>query len=330
MPVNPTVKLNPDVFNIEKLEQRPTRDGYGAGIVLAGEENENVVVLCADLTDSTKSADFQKKFPERFIQCGIAEQNMTAVAAGLALSGKVPFLSSYAVFSPGLNWSQIRVSILQNDANVKITGAHAGISVGPDGMSHQGLEDIAIMRCLPGITILAPADAIETRKATLAAARMQGAVYLRFAREKTPVFTTEETPFEIGKALTLHNGNNIAIIACGPLVHEAMLAAHELEKKKITTRVINCHTIKPLDQETITKAAQECGAIVTVEEHQVIGGLGSAVAELLATTHPVPIEMVGIQDQWGQSGQPRELLEHYQLTAPHIVEAALRVLTKKA
>lgn len=329
MSLNPVAKLNPNIFLSDKLEQLPTRDGYGEGLVLAGEENENVVVLCADLTDSTRSADFQKKFPEHFIQCGIAEQNMMSVAAGLALSGKIPFVSTYSVFCPGLNWSQIRVSVLQNDANVKITGAHAGISVGPDGMSHQGLEDIAITRCLPGITVLVPSDVLETRKATLAAARMQGAVYLRFAREKTPVFTTEDTPFEIGKALTLHYGSEVAIIACGPLVYEAMLAAHELEKKKITTRVINCHTIKPLDEETIINAAQECGAIVTVEEHQVIGGLGSAIAELLSTSHPTPIEMIGIQNQWGQSGQPRELLEHYQLTAPYIVEAALRVMARK-
>lgn len=329
MPINPEAKLNPDVFDTSKLEQIPTRNGYGEGLVLAGEKEKNILVLCADLTDSTRCADFEKKFPKRFIQCGIAEQNMMSVAAGLALSGKVPFVSTYSVFCPGLNWSQIRVGVLQNDANVKITGAHAGISVGPDGMSHQGLEDIAITRCLPGMTVLAPCDAIETRKATLAAAQMDGAVYLRFARNKTPVFTTEDSPFEIGKATVLNDGDDVAIIACGPLVHETMLAAYKLERRKISVRVINMSTIKPLDKDTIISAAEGCGAIVTVEEHQVVGGLGSAVAEVVSKNRPAPIEMIGIQDTWGQSGQPRELLEHYKLTAPHIVEAALRVTARR-
>jgi transketolase len=329
MPINPLAKLANNLFDLTKLPQKPTRDGYGEGLVLAGEENQNVVVLCADLTESTRAIYFQKKFPERFIECGIAEQNMVSVAAGLALSGKIPFVSTYAVFCPGLTWSQIRVNVLQNNANVKIAGAHAGISVGPDGMSHQALEDIALMRCLPKMTVLAPCDAIETRKATLAAARFKGAVYLRFAREKTPVFTTEKTPFKIGKAEVFYQGNDVAIIGCGPLLYEALLAAHFLERKKIKARVINCHTIKPLDEKTILKAAKECRAIVTVEEHQVMGGLGSVISEFLSKNYPVPIEMVGIQDCWGQSGEPRELLEFYHLTAPYIIKTALKVIKRK-
>lgn len=329
MPVNPSAKLSPNVFDSSKLDQKPTRDGYGQGVVLAGKENPNVVVLCADLTESTRNLEFKKQFPERFIQCGIHEQFLAAAGAGLALAGKIPWISSYAMFCPGRAWEQVRTNICLNDVNVKIAGAHAGVSVGPDGATHQAIEDLAILRPIPKMQIMVPCDAVETRKATLTAARLPGPFYVRFGREKSPVFTTEETPFEFGKATIFHDGTDIAIIGCGPLVHEALLAAHELERRKISVRVINSHTVKPLDEDTILEAAQDCGAVVTVEEHQVTGGLGGAVAELLVKHHPMPMEMIGIQNQFGQSGAPRELLEHYGLTAPHIVEACLRVLTRK-
>lgn len=313
-----------DLFDKPKL--KPTRDGYGEGLVLAGKENKDVVVLCADLTDSTRSAYFQKEFPERFIECGVAEQNMMSVASGLALSGKIPFVSTYAVFCPGLNWSQIRVNVLQNKANVKITGAHAGISVGPDGMSHQGLEDIALMRCLPEIVVLAPCDAIETKKATLAAAKYRGAVYLRFAREATPVFTTEKTPFKIGRAEIFNEGRDATIVGCGPLVYEALLAAKKLEKEKIRVEVINNHTIKPLDKKTILKSAKKTGALVTVEEHQIIGGLGSAVAEMITENYPVPVKRIGVRDRFGQSGNPDELIRAFGMSAGSIAKAVKEAL----
>ncbi|MBU2564449.1 transketolase family protein [Patescibacteria group bacterium] len=311
----------------KKLKMVPTRNGYGEGLVELGKNNKDIVVLCADISDSTKSGMFRDAYPDRFIQTGIAEQNMMGLAVGLALTGKIPFVSTYAVFCPGLNWSQIRVNVCQNNANVKITGAHAGISVGPDGMSHQALEDMAIMRCLPGMVVLAPCDAIETKKATIAAAKYNGPVYLRFAREATPVFTTEKTPFKIGQANVLKNGSDVTIIACGPLVYKALLAAEKL--KDISVRVINNHTIKPLDEKTILKAAKETGAIVTVEEHQVIGGLGSAVAEYLSKNKPVPIEMIGVQDRWGESGDPDELIEKFGMGVDSIIKAVKKVINKK-
>lgn len=321
--------LNNNLFNKDRLEMVPTRNGYGEGLVLAGKENKDVVALCADLTESTRSEDFKKEFPERFIECGIAEQNMMSVASGLALSGKIPFVSTYSVFCPGINWGQIRVNVLQNDAHVKIAGAHAGISVGPDGMSHQGLEDMAIMRCLPGMIVLAPCDAIETRKATLAAARYTGAVYLRFAREKTPAFTTQKTPFKIGRAEIFKQGKDVTIVACGPLVYEVLLAAYKLEKEKISVEVINNHTIKPLDEKTILNSVKKTKTLVTVEEHQVMGGMGSAVIEMLVKKFPVPVEMVAVQDKFGESGTPEELLNKFGLTHPYIMKAAKRVLKRK-
>ncbi len=326
--INPEAKLNPKLLD-KDVEKKPTRDGYGEGLVTAGKEDPNVVALCADLSDSTRSAMFQKEFPDRFIECGIAEQNMLDAAAGLALSGKVPFASTYAVFCPGMTWSQIRVSVLQNNANVKIVGAHAGVSVGPDGMSHQALEDIAIARCLPGLIVIAPCDYIEAKKATLAAARAKGAIYLRFAREKTPIFTTEETPFEIGKALILREGHDAAIIGCGPLVHNALVAAEELSKEGMEIMVINCHTIKPLDEKTIVEAARKTGAIVSVEEHQVAGGLGSAIAEVLAKSHPAPQEFIGAQDRFGESGEPDELIEKMGMGVGSIKEAVKKVVARK-
>jgi len=326
--INPNAKLNPKLFDPD-VEQKPTRDGYGEGLVLAGKENPNVVVLCADLSDSTRSAMFQKEFPERFIETGIAEQNMMGLAAGLALAGKIPFVSTYAVFCPGRNWDQLRVSVCYSNANVKLTGAHAGVSVGPDGATHQGLEDIAITRCIPNLVVIAPADVIETRKATLAAARYKGPVYLRFAREKTPIITTEETPFEIGKALVFREGKDIAIIGCGPLLYNAMLAAEELSKEGIDVMVVNNHTIKPMDTETIINAAKTCGAVVTVEDHQIMGGMGSAVAEVLAQNYPVPIEFIGMRDRFGESGEPNELIEAFGMGKNAIKEAVKKVLQRK-
>lgn len=328
--MNKTLVKNLLSKNIKKV---PTRNGYGEGLVEAGKKDKNVVVLCADLTDSTRSGMFKKVFPERFIEVGIAEQNMMGVAAGLALSGKIPFVSTYSVFCPGVNWSQLRVCVGQNNANVKLTGAHSGVSVGPDGMSHQGLEDIAITRCLPEMVVLAPCDAIETKKATLAAAKYKGPVYLRFAREATPVFTTDSTLFAIGKAEIFRDpstgSGQVAIIGCGPLVYNCLVAAEKLSKQGIEAVVINNHTIKPIDEKTIIRAAKETGAIVTVEEHQVMGGMGSAVAEVLAKNYPVPIEMIGVQDRWGESGEPEELIEHFGLGVDSIIKAVKKVVKGK-
>ena len=281
--LNPEARLSGKMFDKDILE-KPTRDGYGDGLVLAGEENKNVVALCADLTESTRAEAFAKKFPERFFQVGVAEQNLATIAAGLGTSGKIPFISSYATFSPGRNWEQIRTTISYNDSNVKIAGHHAGISVGPDGATHQAVEDIATMRVMANMKVIVPCDSIEARKATLAAAKMWGPIYLRFQREKTPVFTTEETPFVPGKAVTLWQSKRpqVVIIGCGALLYEALIAAKELEKEKIGTVVLNSHTIKPLDEKKILELAKKYGCIVAVEEHQISGGLGGAVAELLA------------------------------------------------
>lgn len=334
MPLNPGVKLQLNTLDLKKVEQRPTRDGYGQGIVQAGEENPNVVALCADLTESTRTQLFQEKFPLRFIEIGVAEQNLASVASGLAAVGKVPFISSYAMFSPGRNWEQIRTTICYNEQNVKIAGAHAGVSVGPDGATHQAIEDIAIMRPIANMTVLVPCDVEEGRKVTLAAARFDGPVYMRFAREKTPVFTTSETPFEIGKAQILwhelkEGKPDAAIIACGPLTHNAILAAAELEKSGIGVRVINNPSVKPLDEVTILDAARAAKALVTVEEHQVAGGMGSAIAEFLAKTFPVPIEFIGVQNRFGESGEPAQLLEAFGMGIGHIIDATKRVITRK-
>lgn len=329
--MNNTLIKNLLAKNIKKV---PTRNGYGEALIELGKKNKDVVVLCADISDSTRSGMFRDAFPERFIETGIAEQNMMGLAAGLALAGKIPFVSTYAVFCPGNNWSQIRVLVGQNNANVKLTGAHAGVSVGPDGMSHQALEDIAIMRCLPEMVVLAPCDVVETKKACLAAAKHKGPVYLRFAREATPVFTTQKTLFKIGKAEIFRNGKDVTIIACGPLVHNSLVAAEKLASaqggEKIDVRVINNHTIKPMDEKTIIKAAQETKAIVTVEEHQVMGGMGSAVTEVLSKNNPVPVEMIGVQDRWGTSGEPDELIEHFGLGVDSIMKAVRKVIKRKS
>lgn len=323
------MELHKDLYTKDKLEKKPTRDGYGLGLIELGKEDPNIVVLCADLTDSTRSGMFKKEFPDRFIEVGIAEQNMLGIAAGLALVGKIPFISTYAVFCPGRNWDQLRISVAYNNINVKLTGAHAGISVGEDGATHQGLEDITITRCLPNMTVLAPCDILETKKATIAAGKTKGPVYLRFAREATPIFTREDTPFEIGKAEIFRQGNDVAIIACGPTVHEALLAADELEEAGVSVCVVNNHTIKPMDETTILEVAKKTGAVVTAEDHQVMGGMGSAVCEVLAKKYPVPVEMIGVQDRFGESGTPDELMKEFHLISKDIIEAVRRVIARK-
>lgn len=329
--INKEAQLSESIFSPE-VSQRPTRDGYGEGILFAGRKNKQVVALSADLSESTRSHLFAKEFPERFVELGVAEQNMATVAAGMAITGKIPFIASYATFSPGRNWEQIRTTIAYNNANVKIAGHHAGVSVGPDGATHQALEDIAMMRAMPNMTVVVPADALEAKKATIAAAQIIGPVYLRFAREKTPVFTTDKTPFIPGKANVLWRGRKprVALIACGALVHTALLAAKELqEEHDIEVIVLNMHTIKPLDEKAVLDAARTCGAIVTIEEHQVAGGLGGAVAELLARKLPTPIEFIGMQDSFGESGKPTELLKKYGMDRVAIVEAAKKAAERR-
>ena len=319
--------LNPKLFD-DQVEQVPSRNGFGEGLVIAGEENPNVVGLCADLTESTRMEAFKKKFPERFVEIGVAEQNLVTVAAGMAHEGKIPFTSSYATFSPGRNWEQIRTTICYNDQPVKIIGNHTGISVGPDGATHQALEDIAIMRVLPNMVVVVPADSIEAKKATIAIAKNGKPSYLRLARDKTPVITTENTPFEIGKAEVLNKGKDVTIIACGAMVYLALKVAEDL-KDQIEVRVINCHTIKPLDTKTILNAAEETGAIVTVEEHQIAGGMGSAIAEVVSASFQVPIKRIGIEDSFGESGTPAELMKKFGLTEENIKKAVLEVIRRK-
>ncbi len=311
------------------LEEVPTRNGYGEGLLELGETDKDVVVLSADLAESTRAYAFGSKYPERFFEVGVAEQNMMGIAAGLALSGKIPFVSSYATFSPGRNWDQLRVSVCYSLANVKIAGSHSGLSVGPDGATHQALEDIAITRVLPNLTVVVPCDYHEARKCTVAAASHKGPLYFRLGREKTPVITDADAPFEIGKAVVFREGADVTIIGAGPLLYEALLAAEALAQKGIEAAVINCHTIKPIDKKTIVAHAKKSGAVVTVEEHQIYGGLGSAVAEVLAQEYPVPMEMVAVPDQFGESGQPHELLEKFQLLSPDIARAAERAIARK-
>lgn len=328
--ISQDAKLSEKIFT-DAIEKAPTRDGLGNGTVEAGKANKNVVVLSADLGDSTRASWFQKEFPDRFVEVGVAEQNLATVAAGMAAVGKIPFIASYAAFSPGRNYEQIRTTIALNNMPVKVCGMHAGISVGPDGATHQMLEDIAMMRALPNMIVIVPADAEEGRKAVVASAKNGKPTYLRFGRDKVATFTTSETPFEIGKAYYLWKPEkpNVAIIAAGHLVYEALLAAKSLEGKGISVSIINSHTVKPLDEQTILEAVKEAGAVVTVEEHQVAGGFGSAVAEFLAQNHPVPMEFVGMHNAFGQSGEPQELLHHYGLDAIGIEKAVEKVLTRK-
>lgn len=316
--------------HIKLQDKKPTRHGFGEALVTLGERNENVVVLGADITGSVMTSFFQEKFPERFFSIGIAEQNATTIAAGMALSGKVPFFSSYSAFAAFRNADQLRVSVCYNDANVKIGGGHSGITVGPDGATHQSLEEISFLRALPNMTLIVPCDYLETKKATIAAGEMYGPVYIRFGRPSVPLFTTEDTPFQIGKAEVFRDGDDVALVACGLLVWEALLAAEELKKThNINARVINNHTIKPIDGETINKAALECGCIVTAEEHQVHGGLGAAVAEVVVKNYPVPMEFVGIKDTFGMSGEPEELLDVFGLNWKTIYVSALKAIERK-
>ncbi len=322
------IHLNPKLFD-KDVEQAPIRAGFGEGLVLAGRADDRVVGLCCDLTESTKMDAFAKEFPKRFFEMGIMEQSMAAVASGMAAMGKIPFISSYAMFSPGRNWEQIRTTICYNDRPVKIAGSHAGVSVGPDGGTHQAIEDIAITRVIPNMIVITPCDSIEARKATMAAAKTNSPTYIRLAREKTPIVTTEETPFEIGKAQIFYRPQiavKVGIIACGSLVYNSIMAAHQLESEGIGAVVMNIGTVKPMDREAVIALAKECGAIVTVEEHQVAGGMGSAVAEVLSAEHPTKMLFVGVHDKFGQSGSPLELIEHYGMGISHIKEAVKKLL----
>ncbi len=327
--LNSSSKLVENLLDKSKLEMVPTRDGYGKGLVKAGEKDERVVVLCADLTESTRSLWFAEKFPERFIEIGVAEQNMALVASGMANYGKIPFISSYATFSPGRNNEQIRTNICINNVPVKIAGSHAGVSVGPDGATHQALEDIALMRVIPRMVVVVPCDAVEAEKATFVAVFNGQPTYLRFGREKSAVFTTTDTPFEIGKAEIFRNGKDVAIIGCGMLLYNALVAAEELAGEGIDCMVINSHTVKPIDEKTIIEVAQKTGAVVSVEEHQVNGGLGSAVAEVLSKNYPVPQEYVGVQDRFGESGTPDELIEAFGMGVGSIKEAVKKAISRK-
>ncbi|MBA4336937.1 transketolase [bacterium] len=306
-----------------------TRQGWADALLELGETNPNVVVLDADLAKSTLTCLFKDKFPNKFFDMGIAEQNMINTAGGLSLTGLIPFVSTYGVFVSGRAWEQIRTSICYGELNVKLGGAHGGISVGPDGATHQALEEIAIMRVLPKMTLLVPSDYYETKKAVLAAAKINGPVYIRFGREKVPVITNADTPFEVGKAITMKEGKDVTIVACGVMVAEALDAAEELAKEGINAEVINLHTIKPIDRDALINSVKKTGCLVTAEEHQLAGGMGSAVLEVIAQEYPVPTEMVGIKDTFGESGEPRQLMEKYGITSKEILEKSRQALKRK-
>lgn len=327
--LNKNAHLVDNLLDAKNIQMVPTRDGFGRGLVEAGEKYQRVVALCADLSESTRFHWFAQKFPERFIQMGVAEQNMATIASGMANYGKIPFIGSYAAFSPGRNNEQIRTTISLNRVPVKVVGCHAGVSVGPDGATHQQIEDIALMRVQPNMTVVVPCDAVEAQKATMAIVFNNEPSYLRLGREKSWVFTTPQTPFEIGKAEILRDGQDIAIIGCGILLYNALVAAEELAKEQIDCMVINSHTVKPLDEKTIIEAAKKCGAVVSVEEHQVNGGLGSAVAECLSRNHPVPQEYIGVQNRFGESGDPFELIEKLEMGVNSIKDAVKKVMKRK-
>lgn len=314
-------KLADDILK-EDVAQEPTRAGFGRGLQKAGEQDEQVVALCADLTDSTQMSKFKDAFPERFIEVGVAEQNLVTVASGMAALGKIPFTSSYAAFSPGRNWEQIRTTIALNNQPVKIVGSHAGISVGPDGATHQMLEDIALMRVMPNMIVVAPGDSVEAEKATLALAESPHPAYLRLAREKTPIFTTPDSPFEIGRAYILREGRDATLIGTGTMTYQLLVAADILSKEDIEVEVVHAPTIKPLDDETILASLRKTGRALTAEEAQVSGGLGGVVAELLGEKLPLPLRRIGMQDRFGESGTPSELLEEFGLTGEKIAYAA--------
>ncbi|MBN1405630.1 MAG: transketolase family protein [Candidatus Omnitrophica bacterium] len=315
--------------NQDKSTWKGTRDGYGKGLLELGQKNKDVVVLSADLTSSTRADWFKEKFPDRFFSFGVAEQDMVSTAAGFALSGKIPFCCSFGVFASGRAWDQVRTSVAYMNLNVNIGGTHGGISVGPDGATHQALEEIALMRVLPHMSVVAPCDFLEAKKATVAAAYTPGPVYLRLSRENLPIITKEEDEFEIGKAKILKNGSDITIIACGIMVYQAMLADEILKKKNIEATIINLHTIKPLDAKAVINAAKKTKAVVTCEEHLLAGGMGSAVAELLSQNYPVPIEMIGVNDRFGESGSPWELMKKFHLMPEDIADACERAISRK-
>jgi transketolase len=322
--------LNHKLFDND-IELKSTRDGFSEGLLLASDENPNVVALCADLTESVKMDAFAKKYPERFIEMGIAEESMASVASGMAHEGKIPFMASYAVFSPGRNWEQIRTTICYNNANVKIIGSHGGVTVGEDGGTHQALEDIALMRVLPNMTVIVPCDAVEAKKAVLAVAKTNSPAYIRLSRTKTPVIITEETPFEIGKSEVVYHSENsqVGIVASGPLLYNSIMTAKHLAEEGIAVSVLNLSTIKPLDVEGLLRFAKESGEkIVTVEEHQVAGGMGSALAEFFAEHYPIKMEFIGIKDKFGQSGKPEELIKYYGLDEEAIKRAVKRILRR--
>jgi transketolase len=311
--------LNPDVYN-DDVAQEPIRAGFGRGLKAAGEANTNVIALCADLTDSTQMSHFKAAFPERFVEIGVAEQNLVTVASGLARAGKIPFTSSYAAFSPGRNWEQIRTTIALNDQPVKVIGSHAGVSVGPDGATHQMLEDIALMRVLPNMVVLAPGDSLEAEKATRAIAENGKPSYMRLAREKTPIFSTPESPFEIGKAYVLREGHDVSLLGTGAMSYQLLAAAKLLEEKGINAQVVHVPTIKPLDEATILACVRKTGRVVTAEEAQIAGGFGAAIAELLGEQLPVPIHRIGMNDRFGESGEPSELLKYFGLDGATIAK----------
>ncbi len=328
--LNPNLNLNTKLFDTD-VEKKPTRAGFGTGLVALGKEDPNVVALSADLTESTQVHLFAEKFPERFFQVGVAEQNMAAIAAGLGVTGKTAFISSYATFSPGKNWETIRTTIVYNKSNVKIAGHHSGIMTGPDGATHQATEDIATTRCWPDIEIYVPCDAIEAEKATIASGKTKNPVYLRYSRDKTPLITTSKTPFTPGRMQEFWQGNNpqVTIFAMGYMVYYALVAASELEKEGVNVQVINASTIKPIDIEGILNFTRQTGAVVTVEDHQITGGLGSAIAETLARTTPLPISFIGLQDTFAETGTPAQLLKKYKMDVPAIKNAVREVVRRK-
>ncbi len=311
-----------------EVKQRPTRDGYGDGLVDAAKKDKRIVALCADLTDSTRNAKFAKEFPDRFIEAGIAEQALVTIGAGLATYGKIPYVSSYAAFCPGRCWEQIRTTASLNNVPLKVMGMHAGISVGPDGATHQALEDIATMRSIPNMIVVAPADYHEAYKAVVESAKIDSPIYIRFGRDKVPIITTEKSPFRIGRAEVYRTGKDVTVVACGPLVYEALMAAKEIEGE-IDVEVISNHTIKPLDQKTLLKSVKKTGAVVTAEEHQVNGGLGGAISELLAKNNPAPVEMVAVMDRFGESGPPDVLMEAFGMKKKDVIAAIRKVVKRK-
>lgn len=329
--LNSKLNLRSGIFSDKKQEVKATRDGYGEGLLEIGEKNMNIVALSADLAGSTRAQGFKEKFSERFVQVGVAEQNLATVAAGLGISGKIPFISSFSAFSPGRNWEQIRTTIAYNNSNVKIAGSHAGFSPGPDGATHQAMEDIATMRSIPNMRVFVPCDAEEAKKITIASANIIGPTYIRLSRDATPLITTEKTPFIPERMDKLWESKNpdALIVSCGVMVYESLLAAQLLKEEGIEVVVLNAHTIKPLDDKTLIKEALKAGAVVTAEEHSVIGGLGGAVAEVVVKNNPLPMELVGVQDTFGESGDSKDLRKKYGLTAEDVVKATKKVISRK-